>query len=376
MMGATLANMGANPITGEQVFNIQGVKDILSIMLTCGMYDYSGEWTYRVGMPAKSGVAGGVLAVVNRQLGHRGVFAGALERIAKHARRIVFLTAPLKTPHPFFQQPNPARVVAERIERLIEISGVEWTFLRAGMFAGNARHFWGPQIRTGDVVRWPYLNAPTAPTDERDVAAVAVRTLREDRHAGAEYVVTGPQSLTQGEQVRTIGRAIGRSLRVEEISPDEARSELLPVLHDMDNTVEATDEPHELQGLIEHLHGKYQPLAEGEVATYIPELGRADPESFGIALATPDGRVFQTGDSLRPFTIQSISKPFTYGMAIEEFGFGTVSRYVGVEPSGDTFNSIELHSPTNRPFNPMVNTGCSCAPTTRCLCQHATDHRC
>ena len=155
---------------------------------------------------------------------------GALERIANHARRIVFLTAPLKTPHPFFQQPNPARALAERIERLIETSGLEWTFLRAGMFAGNARHFWGPQIRTGDVVRWPYLDAPTAPTDERDVAAVAVRTLCEEGHAGAEYVVTGPQSLTQAEQVQTIGRAIGRSLRVEEISPDEARSELLPVL--------------------------------------------------------------------------------------------------------------------------------------------------
>ena len=155
---------------------------------------------------------------------------GALERIAKHARRIVFLTAPLKTPHPFFQQPNPSRDVAERIERLIETSGVEWTFLRAGMFAGNARHFWGPHIRAGDVVRWPYLNAPTAPTDERDLAAVAVRTLCEDGHAGAEYVLTGPQSLTQAEQVHTIGRAIGRSLRVEEMSPDEARTELLPVL--------------------------------------------------------------------------------------------------------------------------------------------------
>jgi uncharacterized protein YbjT (DUF2867 family) len=154
----------------------------------------------------------------------------ALERIANHARRIVFLTAPLKTPHPFFQQPNPARDLAERIEWLIETSGLEWTFLRAGMFAGNARHFWGPQIRIGDVVRWPYLDAPTAPTDERDLAAVAVRTLCEEGHAGAEYVVTGPQSLTQAEQVQTIGRAIGRSLRVEEISPDEARSELLPVL--------------------------------------------------------------------------------------------------------------------------------------------------
>jgi uncharacterized protein YbjT (DUF2867 family) len=154
----------------------------------------------------------------------------ALERIANHARRIVFLTAPLKTPHPFFQQPNPARDLAERIEWLIETSGLEWTFLRAGMFAGNARHFWGPQIRTGDVVRWPYLDAPMAPTDERDLAAVAVRTLCEEGHAGAEYVVTGPQSLTQAEQVQTIGRAIGRSLRVEEISPDEARSELFPVL--------------------------------------------------------------------------------------------------------------------------------------------------
>jgi uncharacterized protein YbjT (DUF2867 family) len=156
--------------------------------------------------------------------------AGALERIAKHARRIVFLTAPFKTPHPFFQQPNSSRDLAERIERLIETSGMEWTFLRAGMFAGNARHFWGPQIRAGDVVRWPYLNAPTAPTDERDLAALAVRALCEDGHAGAEYVVTGPQSLTQAEQVHTIGRAIGRSLRVEEMSPDEARCELLPIL--------------------------------------------------------------------------------------------------------------------------------------------------
>ena len=156
--------------------------------------------------------------------------AGALERIAKHARRIVFLTAPLKTPHPFFQQPNPSRDVAERVERLIETSGLEWTFLRAGIFAGNARHFWGPSIRASDVVRWPYLNAPTAPTDERDLAAIAVRVLCEEGHAGAEYVLTGPQSLTQAEQMHTIGRAIGRSLRVEEISPDEARSELLPVL--------------------------------------------------------------------------------------------------------------------------------------------------
>jgi glutaminase len=68
-MGATLANMGRNPVTDDGVFDIHCVKHMLSIMLTCGMYDYSGQWAYRVGIPAKSGVAGGVVAVVNRQAG-------------------------------------------------------------------------------------------------------------------------------------------------------------------------------------------------------------------------------------------------------------------------------------------------------------------
>ena len=152
----------------------------------------------------------------------------ALERIAKHARRIVFLSAPLKTAHPFFQQPNPLRTVAAQIERLIESSGLQWTFLRPGMFAANALGWWAPQIRAGgDVVRWPHVGAPTAPIHERDIAAVAVRALCEDGHAAAEYVLTGPQSLSQSEQISTIGGVIGRSLRLAEISPEDARSELL-----------------------------------------------------------------------------------------------------------------------------------------------------
>jgi uncharacterized protein YbjT (DUF2867 family) len=156
--------------------------------------------------------------------------APALERISRHARRIVFLSAPLKTPHPFFQQPNPARNLAMQIEQLIEASGREWTFLRPGMLASNARLWWAPQIRAGNTVRWPHLAVPTAPIDERDIAAVAVRALCEDGHAGAEYVLTGPQSLTQGEQISTIGRAIGRSLRIEEIPPENAVRELLSIM--------------------------------------------------------------------------------------------------------------------------------------------------
>src|SRR5882672_2919587 len=156
--------------------------------------------------------------------------AAVLERIARHARRLVFLSAPLKTAHPFFQQPNPMREMTAQIERLIETSGLQWTFLRSGIFASNALRWWAPQIRSGDLVRWPYLAAPTAPIHEGDVARVAVRALCEDGHDGGEYVLTGPQSLSQIDQVSTIGRAIGRSLRIEEMSPDETRREWLPLM--------------------------------------------------------------------------------------------------------------------------------------------------
>ena len=156
--------------------------------------------------------------------------APALQRIARHARRIVFLSAPLKTAHPFFQQPHPMRTLGETIERLIEASGLQWTFLRPGIFAANALGWWAPQIRAGSIVRWPYLSVPTAPIHERDIAAVAVRALSDDRHAGADYVLTGPESLTQFDQLSIIGRAAGQPLRIEEISPEEARRELLPIL--------------------------------------------------------------------------------------------------------------------------------------------------
>jgi uncharacterized protein YbjT (DUF2867 family) len=169
---------------------------------------------------------GGIDAVFLVWTAPLATFGPVLDRIAKHVRRLVFLSAPIKTPHPFFQQPNPSRVQAEEMERLIEASGVNWTFLRPGMLASNSLGWWAQQIRSGDVVRWPYLSVPTAPIDERDIAAVAVRTLCDDGLSGADYVLTGPESLSQFEQISTIGRAIGRTLSIEEISPHEAEREL------------------------------------------------------------------------------------------------------------------------------------------------------
>jgi uncharacterized protein YbjT (DUF2867 family) len=154
----------------------------------------------------------------------------ALDRITKTVRHVVFVSSPHKTPHPLFQQPNPLRVMHARIENVIENSAAEWTFLRPGMFASNALVWWAPQVRAGDVVSWPFADVPTAPIHPSDIAAVGVRALCDDGHAGAEYVLTGPQSLTHAEQVSLIGRAIGRSLRFEELSPDEARRELLSVM--------------------------------------------------------------------------------------------------------------------------------------------------
>jgi glutaminase len=120
---------------------------------------------------------------------------------------------------------------------------------------------------------------------------------------------------------------------------------------------DAGSPPHELQTLIDDLHAKYLPATDGQVATYIPELGHANPEHFGICVITADGRVFEAGDCDQPFTIQSISKPFAFGLAVEELGQDQVLRRVSVEPSGDAFNAIELQNGSNRPFNPMINSG-------------------
>src|SRR5271165_1398727 len=109
--------------------------------------------------------------------------------------------------------------------------------------------------------------------------------------------------------------------------------------------------------IVQHIHQKYKNFDEGTVATYIPELAKANPEHFGICLTTADGRVVRAGDWEHEFTIQSICKPFAYLMALEQFGRDETLKHVGVEPSGDAFNSIELDPETMRPFNPMINAG-------------------
>lgn len=110
-------------------------------------------------------------------------------------------------------------------------------------------------------------------------------------------------------------------------------------------------------GALRQLHGRYAGCTEGRVADYIPELTKADPSWFGIGLVSVEGEFFGVGDCDQAFTIQSLSKPFTYALALRDRGREEVMRRVGVEPSGDAFDSIIKLDAFNRPHNPMINSG-------------------
>jgi glutaminase len=119
----------------------------------------------------------------------------------------------------------------------------------------------------------------------------------------------------------------------------------------------AMDDRPLIRRYLEELHARHAAVQEGEVATYIPELATADPSHFGICLATVDGALYEVGDTRVPFTIQSISKPLTYGLALERLGWDAVHERVGLEPSGGAFNEVSLAPGTGVPVNPMINAG-------------------
>ena len=117
----------------------------------------------------------------------------------------------------------------------------------------------------------------------------------------------------------------------------------------------STTWPDPISAGLRELRDRLAAVDSGEIATYIPELSHADPAWFGIALCTLSG-LYQAGDSQHPFTVQSVSKPFVYALALADQGAEKVLAHVGVEPSGEAFNAIRL-DPAGRPFNPMINAG-------------------
>jgi len=113
-----------------------------------------------------------------------------------------------------------------------------------------------------------------------------------------------------------------------------------------------------MEDFIKELYQKYKNHNSGHLADYIPELATVDPRLFAISVTDISGRTFSYGDIQFDFTLQSTSKPFMYGLALNQHGADYVHSRVGIEPSGEAFNSIiELEKKTHRPFNPMINSG-------------------
>ncbi|MFC4855506.1 NAD(P)H-binding protein [Actinophytocola glycyrrhizae] len=173
--------------------------------------------------------------------------------LAERVSHVVFLSARgVSDDSPLFHA---------RIERLLRDSGVGWTFLRAGGFATNTLE-WADQVRAG-VVRWVYGGAGRSLIHERDIADVAVTALTSPSHVGAAYELTGPETLTQVEQVRTLGAAVGRDVRWEELPVARARASMLARGWDQDFLdgglaywASLVDEPETVTGTVEEVTGK------------------------------------------------------------------------------------------------------------------------
>jgi uncharacterized protein YbjT (DUF2867 family) len=172
---------------------------------------------------------------------------------ARQVSRIVYLSA-----QPAADRPGSFWAL---VERAIEHSGPEWSFLRPTGFAANTL-MWADQIRSGDTVRWPFGAAARSLIDERDIAAVAVRALTEDGHHGTRYLLSGPGVLTQEAQLAAIGRALGRDLRWAELPRAEALSMLTAAWGDpafaagaLDTWARFIDHPETVTATVEKLTG-------------------------------------------------------------------------------------------------------------------------
>jgi uncharacterized protein YbjT (DUF2867 family) len=150
--------------------------------------------------------------------------APVVEALAKQVSRVVYLSSMNVRD----DQPPSASGVWGELEHLVAQAGVNWTFLRPGGFAVNTQG-WAEEFRTGDVIRMPFPAAARSLIHERDIAAVAVLALLHDKHIGQKYQLTGPESLTQEEQARIIGDAVGKSVQIEEQSASEARQAMLEI---------------------------------------------------------------------------------------------------------------------------------------------------
>ncbi|MEJ2390635.1 MAG: glutaminase A [Gammaproteobacteria bacterium] len=241
-IAAVLANTGVQPGSRQRIMSDDQVKTLLSVMQTCGLYDFSGQWAYRVGLPAKSSLCGAILVVV-------------------------------------------------------------------------PGHF-------GFAVYSPPLN---------EVHQKSVRGVK-------------------------VCEALSRQLSLHMFRPDA--SKVLPTCIAPVRQANVSHQAYDINCLLARIHAAGKDDAEGHVYNIAPDYLRIDPDAYSISITTIDGQRYRVGDHDAAFLIQSISKIFAYGMALEDQGRETVLQNIDVEPTGNPYDAIiRLEQRSKRPHNPMVNTG-------------------
>ncbi|GIG66768.1 SDR family oxidoreductase [Phytomonospora endophytica] len=209
---------GATGVVGRQVVaqllaagaEVRAVtRDPAKAGLPAGVEVVAGDLTDPAGLaPAFEGVDRMYLFPVEEAVDEVVALA-----VAAGVRRIVDLSAASVT---VGLHVNP-------VEAAVEKSGVAWTHVRPGSFMANMLPIWGPMIRAGREVRYPFADEASVPVHEADIAAVAVAALLEDGHDGKIYTLTGPAAITTREQVAAIGAALGEEVAYVEVSREEAR---------------------------------------------------------------------------------------------------------------------------------------------------------
>lgn len=241
-IAAVLANAGVEPGGDQRILSAVQVKTLLSVMQTCGLYDFSGQWAYRVGLPAKSSLCGAMLVVVPGQFGF-AVYSPPLDEVHQKSVR-----------------------------------GVK------------------------------------------------------------------------------VCEALSRRLSLHMLRPEASKA--LPLHVDPVRRAKVSQQTQGIDSLLARIHAAGKDDGEGSIYNIAPEHLRIDPDVYAISITTTDGQCYRVGDHDTAFLIQSISKIFAYGMALEDQGRDTVLQNIDVEPTGNPYDAIiRLEQRSKRPHNPMVNTG-------------------
>lgn len=200
-----------------------------------------------------------------------------IEAIGKHARRVVYLSSAGVGDEK--EEPGEAITMFHtELERLVEASGLEWTALRPTGFASNTLG-WADEVRTTGAVRAPLAGLARPLIHEADIAAVAVQALTTDALLGARPLLTGPELITQEQQVALISEAIGRPVRFEEITLDEAAEQMTAAGYPAELVeavlpaqAEMIDNPEPVNGEVERITGtparSYQEWAVDHAADF------------------------------------------------------------------------------------------------------------